>query len=107
MSSDSNSIDFYPEQQLEKAISIMVVMDKPLRERLADAMTYHLGFNAADLPTDDMRDAMKGIQEKLSNVPSPGGNAIVATTRQLSDGDARDVAGRIFSLYIDVMCANR
>jgi hypothetical protein len=106
MSSDAKPINFYPEQQLEMAVSIMVVMDKPLRERLADAMINRLGFNAADLPTEAMRRTMTGIKEDLSIARSPDGNSIVETTRLLSDGDAQDIARRIFTLYVDVVRAN-
>jgi hypothetical protein len=108
MSSAGKLYNPNPEQQLERAVSIMVEIDKPLRERLAEAMIYHLGYiNPADLPTEAMRRTMTGIKEDLSIVPSPDGDAIVATTRLLSDGDAQDIARRIFTLYIEVTSANR
>jgi hypothetical protein len=95
--------NYFPEQKLQDAVSGMVATDRPLRERLADAMIYYLGhINAADLRTEAMRRDLEGIHEDLSIVSSPDGNSIVATTRQLTDGDAQDIARRIFKLFIDV-----
>jgi hypothetical protein len=97
----------YPQEKLQDAVSGMAVTDRPLRERLADAMIYYLAYiNAEDLPNGSMRHDLEGIQEDLSIVSSPDGNSILATARQLTDGDAQEIARRIFKLFIEVTHSN-
>lgn len=90
-------------KNLYGAVSGMVVSDKCLRERLADAMRYHLAhIRPDDIPDPELRLKFAEIYCGLgATIPAhPHDSTAEACTRQLADGDAHEIAGRIFELFL-------
>jgi len=97
-------------KNLYGALSGMVVSDKRLRERLADAMRYHLAhMKPEDIPDPELRTKFLEIYRDLGStlpVHMHGSNA-EASTLQLGDIDAHEIAGRILELFLAVDALKR
>lgn len=92
-------------KNLYGAVSGMVMSDKRLRERLADAMRFHLAhIRPDDIPDPDLCLKFVEIYRDLGATKPAHSHdgAAEACARQLGDGEAHDIAGRIFDLFLAV-----
>ena len=90
----------YVQEKLYEATSCLVT-EGPLRKRLADAATILFRLEADDFPDGDNAKAFERIYHDLTHVeavPGDEGNTD-ATTKRLSDEDARRIAIGILGLY--------
>ena len=96
----------YAGEKLYAAVRSMATSTEPLQVRLANA--YLFGFHTigldvnADLPPD-LRASYREIEKELTKVPAQGNEGtVVATTRIMSDNEARKLIEQIVTLYDDV-----
>jgi hypothetical protein len=96
----------YAWEKLYTAVASIAVSTDSLQERLANA--YIFGFHTigldvnADLPPD-LRSSYHEIVKELTKVPAQGDEGtVVATTRVMSDEDAKKLIDQLVSLYDNV-----
>lgn len=75
-----------------------------LRDRLAGAALALIRLREEDIPEGELRTKIVGIIEDLTRVESTGdeGN-IAATTTEMDDVEAHDLAERILSMFVELM----
>ena len=81
---------------------ILITSDQDLPNRLADAYASHfIMLRPDDFPEGDLRKAMQTIKEDLTWVEAKGDEGKVAATAALLDElEAKDIAKRIFDLFL-------
>jgi hypothetical protein len=90
----------YAREKLWQAIHVLVTSESSLQERLASAAIYLIRLQAKDDFPEEYQAAFEFIVDSLTHEPAVGDEGkIQATTRKMTDIEARQVAERILSLY--------
>jgi hypothetical protein len=75
----------------------------PIKQRLFNAYVHHLASLDAELMPRELRDDFGGLTRAMHAVrPLPGEDAVRATIRKMSDGEANQHAVQIVNLFCAV-----
>ncbi|TBE66404.1 hypothetical protein ELH00_10605 [Rhizobium ruizarguesonis] len=89
----------YVREKFLSSIHMMAVSPVPLQKRLEYAyMTFH-PIKEEDLPTDELKGFYRDLMEKLTKVKDQQEGYVPATTRQMTDEEAREAAELIFNIF--------
>lgn len=91
----------YAWEKLFSAVLGMVRSDRPLREKLGNAYNYHIiHIKSADLPDDEARETLAGIERLLTRKQATGNEGDVAASAAImSDSEALNLSEKIVGLY--------
>jgi hypothetical protein len=93
----------YAYEKLMLAVHALATGVSPLQERLVDAALLLIRLQPHDFPDKDLRRIFEGVIDDLSFDQAQGDEGqIAATMKNTSDEDARAIAGRIFSLFVEM-----
>jgi enoyl-[acyl-carrier-protein] reductase (NADH) len=88
-------------EKLTRAVHSMAVSPKSIQDRLADVYVDSLIYIKPDDMPQDLRYRFTELSRKLTAVDSPEGS-VIATTRQMSEMEAIELAQEIFALFDSV-----
>lgn len=92
----------YQWEKLMAAVDALVTSEKPLQKRLYyAAMAFHT-LKESDFDEGEVRDLYKSIYQRLTSIRDEVRGSFEATTSQLSDDEARQLAADFFSLFLDI-----
>ena len=92
----------YAYEKLLEAVNALATSNGRLQDRLSDAASFLIRLQPADFP-DDLRRIFEGVIDDLTFGQAQGEEGqIVATMKGTSDDDAKAIATRIFSLFVEM-----
>jgi hypothetical protein len=92
----------YAHEKLMLAVHALATGVSPLQKRLADAAQLLIRLQPDDFP-EDLRRMFEGVIDDLSFDQAQGDEGRIAATMKItSDEDASAIAGRIFSLFVEM-----
>jgi hypothetical protein len=92
----------YASEKLTEAVHALATGVGPLQARLGDAALFLIRLRPDDFP-EDLRRMFEGVIDDLTFDQAQGDEGqIAATMKNTSDEDARVLAGRIFSLFVEM-----
>jgi hypothetical protein len=92
----------YASEKLTEAVHALATGVGPLQARLGDAALFLIRLRPDDFP-EDLRRMFAGVIDDLTFDQAQGDEGqIAATMKNTSDEDARVLAGRIFSLFVEM-----
>jgi len=92
----------YASEKLTEAVHALATGVGPLQARLFDAALFLIRLRPDDFP-EDLRRMFEGVIDDLTFDQAQGDEGqIAATMKNTSDEDARVLAGRIFSLFVEM-----
>jgi hypothetical protein len=93
----------YGWEHFHAAVERIACSQDPLQDRLADAFLNEITSIQERHVTPEVWDRLANMRAELCKIPAPGeASAIIATTLQMSDSEARKWLKEILHLYEEV-----
>lgn len=84
------------------AVEVLATSPASLQKRLEGAYRSFIDVEPKDFDDDEMRATFEQIRSRITRVQDGQIVSIIATSRQLSDQEAAEIADFIFSLFLRI-----